>query len=260
MIKKENGIEYEIIKAKKESELNLLFVHGSGCNKNFLKALAELFEEYNCYLIDLPGHGNSENTGYNIDNYVKSISYLANKLSNVVLIGHSLGGTLVAKTASLNLKSVKGAVILNSGASYPTIDKSFMNKIRQGIIDLEYLLEACGHMDNQDVQEAIKSMDPAASCIVDFLIDDCVDISSSLKYIKIPTLIFGGEDEILVIPEYVEKLHKLIKKSKLIMLPRGRHMVCVAEKYKVKEIICDFIDKKIVNKNILKEKEIIQSV
>ena len=117
MIKKENGIEYEIIKAKKESELNLVFVHGSGCNKNFLKALAEVFKEYNCYLIDLPGHGNSDNTGYNVESYVKAISYLVNKLSNVVLIGHSLGGTLVAKTASLNLKSVKGAIILNSGAS-----------------------------------------------------------------------------------------------------------------------------------------------
>lgn len=252
MIKKEKGIEYEVIKSKEKSKFNLIFVHGSGCNKNFLKALAELFEEYNCYLIDLPGHGNSDNTGYNIDNYVKAISYLSNKLSNVVLIGHSLGGTLVAKAASLNLKSVKGVVILNSGASYPVFDKNFMDKIRQGVVDEEYLIEACGHMDNKDVQEAVKSMDPAASCIVDFLIDDCVDISSSLKYVKIPTLIFGGKDEILVIPEYVKKLHKLIKKSKLIMLEKGRHMVCVAEKYKVKDIICDFINRKIANKNISK--------
>lgn len=86
--------------------------------------------------------------------------------------------------------------------------------------------------------------------MLDLFIDEVVKVESSMKYVKIPTLIIGGEDEILVIPECVKKLHNLIRGSKLVMMPNGRHMVCVAEKYKSKDIICDFI-----KKDILKNKE-----
>ena len=254
MIKKEKGIEYEVIKSKKDSKANLMFVHGTGCNKSFLRALAEVFEEYDCYLIDLPGHGNSDNTGYNFDNYIKAISYLTNKLSNVILIGHSLGGTLVAKVASLNLRSVVGAIILNSGASYPKLNKTFLKKGHEGVLDQEYLLEACGHLENEDVQKAMKSMEPAGISLIDLFIDESISIEASLKHVKVPTLILGGEDEILVIPEYVKKLNKLIRNSKLVMIPGGRHMVCVAKKHEVKDLICDFIEKNILQEKVFVER------
>ena len=250
MIKKEKGIEYEVINGKKHSKINLLFIHGTGCNKKFLRDFAVLFKEYNCYLIDLPGHGNSDNTGYKFDNYVKAISYLARKLSNVIIIGHSLGGTLALKISSLKLKSVVGSVILNSAASWPKLDKDIMKKVRQGIIDIEWLMKAAGHTDNEDVMNAIKTMDPAGHTIADFLIDEYINVENCLKNIKVPTLIIGGEDEILALPEYSKRLHEQIDKSKLVMIPGGRHMVWLAEKHKVKDLVCDFI-----SKDILKERK-----
>ncbi|SFU55817.1 Pimeloyl-ACP methyl ester carboxylesterase [Clostridium sp. DSM 8431] len=249
MINKENGIEYEVIEAKKKSDVNLVFVHGTGCNKKFLRAIAELFEDYNCYLMDLPGHGNSDHTGYTIDNYIKAIKYMAEKLSNVVLVGHSLGGTLVAKTASLNLKSVIGAVILNSGASYPDLTGNIYKGAHEGKLNMEAFLDICGHADNEDVLAAFKSMEPNGINIIDLLIDQVIDVSDDMKNIKIPTLIIGGAAEVLVVPENVERLHSLIKTSELIMLPEGRHMICIKEKHKTKQLICDFI-----KKNFLKNK------
>lgn len=250
MIKREKGIEYEVIKAKKESNINLVFVHGTGCNKKFLKSLALMFNEYNCYLIDLPGHGNSESTGYNFDNYVKAISSLVKKLDNVVLIGHSLGGTLVLKTASLNLKSILGIVPLNSSASWYDLDKEFMKKVHNGIIDLEYLMEASGDTDNEDVINALKTMEPNGVTIVDSLIDEYINIESCLDKIKVPTMIIGGEDEILAIPEYSKRLNESIKNSEMVMIP-GRHMSCLAKKGNVKEIVCKFIDEKVTKKKVL---------
>lgn len=245
MIKKENKIEYEYIKGKKNNKINLLFVHGSGCNKSFLKPLAVLFEDYNCYLIDLPGHGNSNNTGYNVENYVKAISYIASKLENVILIGHSLGGTLVAKTASLNLKSVIGLVILNSGAIYSKLDKEYLNKIHNGEVDMVYTLQALGHTDNLDVQEVLKTLEPNGNVIVDFLIDEAVNIEESLKYIKVPTLIIGGGDEILALPEYSEKMHETIRNSELHIIQGSKHMLPIAKKNEVKDLILKFIKNKI---------------
>lgn len=249
MIKREKGIEYEVIKAKKGSNINLVFIHGTGCNKKFLKSLALMFNEYNCYLIDLPGHGNSDSTGYEFDNYVKAISSIVKKLHNVVLIGHSLGGTLVLKTASLHLKSILGVVTLNSSASWYDLDKEFMKKVHNGIIDLEYLMEASGDTDNEDVINALKTMEPNGVTIVDFLIDEYINIESCLDKINVPTLIIGGEDEILAIPEYSKRLNERIKNSEMVMLP-GRHMSCLARKDSVKEIVCKFIDEKIAKKKV----------
>lgn len=242
MIKKENKIEYEIFEAKEKSNINLLFVHGTACNKKFLKSIAELFEDYNCYMIDLPGHGGSDNTGYNADNYVEAISYLANKLSNVILIGHSLGGTLVAKVASLNLKSVIGAVILNSAARYHGDCEVFFESALKADVDMEAFTEICGHVDNEDVLAAFNTMEPLGINIVDLLVDEAVNFEDDMKNIKVPTLIIGGSEELLVVPELVEELHKSIKTSELVMLP-GRHMVCIKEKYKTKQLICEFIEK-----------------
>lgn len=244
-------INYDFIEAKKESSINLVFIHGTGCNRKFLEPLAKMFEDYNCYLIDLPGHGDSKNTGYNFDNYVETICNIVNRLSNVVLIGHSLGGTLALKIASLNLKSVKGIVALNSSANWYKLDKEFMKKIRNGVIDLEYLLSASGDNDNDDVMNALKTMEPNGVSIADFLIDEYINIEDNIKDIKVPALIITGNDEVIAIPEYSEKLHEAIKDSKMQML-NGKHMSCIAQKNKVKELVCEFIEV-----NVLKNEEIV---
>lgn len=64
----------------------MVFIHGSGCNKVFLNALADETKEYNCYLLDLHGHDGSDDTGYNLENYVESISNFVKDLNNVILI------------------------------------------------------------------------------------------------------------------------------------------------------------------------------
>ena len=55
----------------------------------FLRALAEQVKEYNCYLLDLPGHGGSEDTGYTAENYTDHISDFLKNMDNIILIGHS---------------------------------------------------------------------------------------------------------------------------------------------------------------------------
>ena len=120
-----------------------------------------------------------------------------------------------------------------------------MKKVHNGIIDIEYLMEASGNTDNEDVINALKTMEPNGVTIADFLIDEYINIESCLAKIKVPTMIIGGEDERLAIPEYSEKLHESIKKSEMVMIP-GRHMSCLARKNSVKEIVCEFIDEKIL--------------
>lgn len=242
MINKKDGIEFEFIQSSEKSNINLVFVHGSGCNKTFLRPIHEEISQYNCYFIDLPGHGGSDDTGYNPDNYVKSIINFLTDLDNVILIGHSLGGTLTLRTVAENIKCIKATMILDSGANYPNIDKGFMDGIHNGTVDMKYLLEVLGDLDNPLVIEVVSKIDPLEIMVKDFLIDEKIDVKQYLKDINIPTTIITGGDEILTPVEYSELIHKNIKNSKLVIIPGVKHMLPVVKRKEVAKLIQELAD------------------
>lgn len=202
MIFKKNKVEFEFLNGSSENDLNLVYIHGSGCDKRFLRALANQTQEYNCYLLDLPGHGGSDDTGYNVENYVNSICNFIKDLSNVILIGHSLGGTLALSILSKNISVIKGGIIISSTANFYKLDKAFMKKIHEGIIDMDYLMECAGNLTDPLAVEAISHIGPEKTIIEDFLIDEIVNVEFCLKDIHVPTTIITGGSEILALVEY----------------------------------------------------------
>lgn len=231
------------MKGTGDSSLNLIFVHGSGCNRFFLRSIHEEVSEYNCYFIDLPGHGNSDDTGYSFENYVKAVSEFVKDLDNVILLGHSLGGTIVLGTTARNIPSVKGSVIISSGASFPKLDKEFMKKIHNNIVDMEYVAESLGHLEDPAVQEAIAKIEADKIIVIDFLIDEVLNIEDCLKDIKVPIIIVTGGDEILTLVEYSELIHEKVENSKLVIIPETRHMLPVAKRKELAELIRELINK-----------------
>jgi len=243
MISKKNGIEFEFLKGTGDSSINLVFVHGSGCNRFFLRSIHEEVSEYNCYFIDLPGHGNSDDTGYSFGNYVNAVSDFVKDLDNVILLGHSLGGTIVLAATARNIPSVKGSVIISSGASFPKLDKEYMKKIHNNVVDMEYVAACLGHMEDQTVQEAVAKIEADKLIILDFLIDEVVNVEECLKDIKVPITIVTGGDEILTLVEYSELIHEKVKNSKLVIIPEARHMLPVAKRKELVVLIVELINK-----------------
>lgn len=237
MIKK-NGTAY--ILKEGTNDKNVVFVHGSGCNKSLFNGIIELLPEHNCYSIDLPGHGDSDDTGYSLENYIKSVGDFVKDLDNVILVGHSLGGTIVIGVSALNIPSVKGCLVLSSGATFPKLDKKFMGKIHKGKVDKLYLMKGCGSIFNKDVFKALLNLESNDVIIKDFLIDEVLDIRDCLKDIKVPTHIVVGADDIITLIEYSELLHREIKGSKLTVIPGYRHMLFLAEKEKTAQFIKEF--------------------
>lgn len=240
MISKKNGIEYELIIGSSDSKINLVFIHGSGCDKGFLHALADQTKEYNSYLIDLPGHGGSDNTGYNIENYVDSINNFVQNLDNVILIGHSLGGTLVLSVSARNVSTVKGSIIISSAAKWSNLNKDFIQKIHKGIVDMDYLLECCGEITDPLATESLSHMS-SELLLEDFIIDEIINVESCLKDINVPTTIVTGGDEILALVEYSEYMHRNIKNSKLTIIPNERHLLPITKNEEVFKLIKDLV-------------------
>jgi pimeloyl-ACP methyl ester carboxylesterase len=86
----------------------IIFIHGNSSNKSVYKHILKMpeIEKYPFYVLDLPGHGDSSwdaEGRYDISFFSEVIKefVLALKLENPVLVGHSLGGHIVIKLASM---------------------------------------------------------------------------------------------------------------------------------------------------------------
>ncbi|MDP4143646.1 MAG: alpha/beta hydrolase [Bacillota bacterium] len=240
MFNKVNGIHYELI-GESSSKKNLVFVHGSGCNHRFLKPLAKELTEYNCYLIDLPDHGESDNRNCTkVEDYVDAVAEFVSNLEDVTIIGHSLGGTICVGVAAKCIPSVKKNVVISSGARFYTFDQRIYDMVNNNKVNWEYLFECLGRYDDID-PEALK-LDPDEIMLKDFNIDIALDLEHVMSDINIPTLIMVSEDDILTIPEFSNRMHEGIKGSKLVMAPDRRHLLPIAKPTYVAGLIREFVN------------------
>lgn len=86
------------------SKTALVFVHGWSCDKSYWnEQVKALVKEFRVVTIDLAGHGESgtERKDYTIQLFGKDVAAVVNdlKLDHVILIGHSMGGSVIIEAA-----------------------------------------------------------------------------------------------------------------------------------------------------------------
>jgi len=242
-----NGIHYDFYKGENSSE-NLVIVHGSGCNRKFLRPLAKELLKYNCYLIDLPDHGESHFMDCkSVDDYVNAVAGFVSELENVTLIGHSLGGTICLGVSSKGIPCVKRCVILSSGASFPKLDKRIHDMVRDKEVNWGYLLKCLGSLHCPSVLKCLLAFESPELIIKDFDIDIRLDLEYAMEKINIPTLIMVSKKDILTLPEYSKTMHKGIQGSRLIYFTHTRHMLPIVKRKQVAGLIEGFIDQRTVS-------------
>lgn len=113
-------------------EPTLVFVHGWSCDTRYWRNQIDIFSQnHKIVLIDLAGHGHS---GINREDYtmeafgedVKAVVE-ATGSKNVILIGHSMGGAVIAQAALLLPMRVKGLIGVDTYHSieYPLSQEEF---------------------------------------------------------------------------------------------------------------------------------------
>lgn len=93
----------------------LVFIHGWSSEKTYWEyQINEFSTAHTVVAIDLAGHGESEikRDNYTISSYGKDVAAVvkANNLTNVILVGHSMGGAVAIEAAKLLGKDVIGIV------------------------------------------------------------------------------------------------------------------------------------------------------
>lgn len=112
-------ISYEV---SGNSEPALVFAHCWCGNRNYFKNQVEYFsKKYRVIIIDLAGHGESGKgrTDYTIDAFGKDVASVVKRLNpaKVILIGHSMGGPVMAAASVILQKKVIGLIGIDTFAN-----------------------------------------------------------------------------------------------------------------------------------------------
>lgn len=96
-------IRYEV---HGHGDSTLVFVHGWACDRSYWKEQIPFFSErYQVVTLDLAGHGESgqERSGWTVPAFAQDVVAVleALNLKQVVLIGHSMGGSIVVEAARM---------------------------------------------------------------------------------------------------------------------------------------------------------------
>lgn len=121
-VEKVNGIAVEVFTPQREQHpLPILFVHGSSCGSWLWRNFMYFFSSrgWTCYALNLRGHHLSdpvEDWGeVGVDAYLEDVDKVITWIgSDLMLVGHSMGGMLVQKQAER--RNPRKLVLLHTGA------------------------------------------------------------------------------------------------------------------------------------------------
>ncbi|MCX6311608.1 MAG: alpha/beta hydrolase [Bacteroidetes bacterium] len=234
----------------------LFFVHGLGLSSTMWKYVVEHLEyNYRCIAIDLPGHGASWNQrgNFSMTFYAQVVRSVIEemKLTDITLVGHSLGGQ-VSVIAALQMPAIVSRLVLVSSAGIESFTNEESGKIIQGA---EFIYQA-----PSDINKIIASYAPHFSMHgerIRELIDDNIiqqterfssfremiiasikgmlhePIIAFLQHLHQPVLVLYGEKDQLIPNKWLHPLmthlqitetakHKIIK-STIELIPNCGH-------------------------------------
>ena len=217
-----------------EKEETLLFLHGWQQSSADLKPLAKILsKDYTCYLLDLPGFGRTplEDEEWGTAEYVQEVKkFIEEKNIKPLLVGHSFGGKIALKLSTLYPESTAEKLVLIGTPGLPQ-EKSIIKKLRFfyvkiagktiKLIDLifrsnlfqNYFTPRYGSKDYQTAGQLRKLLVKTVT----------EDLSEFAKKSTKETLIINGDKDTSSPPEIARKYSKLIKNSRLEIMPNFDH-------------------------------------
>lgn len=225
----------------------VVLIHGnSQSSKSFYNQLeGPIGKDFRLSAIDLPGHGeslpsNDPKNIYGLPGYARVIHGLLNqlKISNPLLVGHSLGGHIALELSKM-VAGIKGIFIFGTPplGKPPALQKAFIANPNSSLLSKRRLTEEQiklaastvikegGHVP-QYILDDIQNTDPKARSLMTSSMTgnnfyDEIDIVSSLN---IPLAIIHGAQDQSVNLNYINKLQMpTLWQSKIQIIENAGH-------------------------------------
>src|SRR4030043_1249060 len=227
----------------------VLFIHGAGGGQYTWSYQKAFFEKrFNLIIIELPGHGASEGEGEEeIGRYAEHVYFFlkALALSNVFLVGHSMGGAIVQTLALTHPEAIKGIILVGTGAKLKVLPM-ILDGVKADFEETVREITQFSHSRKTPlvfIERGIADMLQCRPEVLygDFAACDRFDVMKEVEKIDLPTLILCGEDDELTPIKYSQFLHSRIKGSKLEVLPNAGHMMMMESSVAFNEKVREFI-------------------
>lgn len=239
-----------------ESSRVLLCVHGLNRNSRDFDFIAENLLEHDYYIVapDLPGRGNSDYLkdyrGYSLESNVADLQSIINQLelSNIDLVGVSLGGVLGMLLASLPDKSIRRLILDDVGAEIEMAGIARIANYSKEQPDFGTFVEACAYLEKHSCadgiydEEILKHMCinsfhrntakrwelkrdvKLALCLTEGLAgQNNIQFWEQWARITVQTLIIYGEQSDLLTRETIKKMQQINSLTEVLTVPDAGH-------------------------------------
>ncbi len=271
-----NGIqiyyEYENVSPEvKENDKKsaVLLVHGWTANRLRLHPLYLHFMDKGTpvFRLDLRGNGWSQKEKINdfsmqkmaedIEIFIKQVICKNFGFSSVILIGHSMGGSICMKVATTIPSFIKKLILLSTSAYWTG---NLFGKLKLGLYAIYYRYNYWNRYNGKKQGHELHGLEhfPMWSSNYDlngrtlFTAREATiqgikslgsfDIRKEIKTLKIPTLIVVGADDIDASPKLSQKIHELIPNSTLVIIPDVNHDVAIGKPITLAKEIDNFLE------------------
>lgn len=243
----------------RQSDMTLVFIHGSSMTKESMMPLAEGFMQYNCVVFDLTAHGESGgNEPEEVTEFADDVEYSVQELqsrkvagSKIVLLGYSLGGAITCELAMRKTLPLAGMVVISSGGdlnSYTPLLAGLKSVPAEEFVVADVFPALFGTDTPEDKkQEITEHFDSTKVSDVisygDLMVSNRYNCLADCAHIDIPALMVQGCDDAIVLPMAAVDTWKTIPNSELLMIPYKGHAALFEDKELFWERILAFVEK-----------------
>lgn len=234
----------------------IILLHGWGSNPERWKDVINLLKDqgYKVYTPYLPGFDPKDKLTkpYTIQDYSLWLKDYINKLKypEVILIGHSHGGRVIANYMNKYAQKVSKTIVI-AGAGIPNklpfykkivknISSFSSNKLRKIIPSSMY------NFLQQILYKSIRETDYLNSDnIMKRTMNNMLkhDSTSDYSSIKVPTLLLWGDKDTYTPLDMGKEISKIIPKSELIIIENGKHGLHLTHPKEIVNYVINFLDK-----------------
>ncbi len=241
---KYRNIDINYVRYGNINNQTVVLLHGWGQNIEMMKPVGDSLTDNDVIIIDLPGHGKSEEPKevWSLNDFVDMIHELLNSLNvqNPILIGHSFGGKLSLLYASMY--PVKKLVLFGSPFKVKKNPNSLKVKTLKKLKTLPGLNKLAEtmkkHMGSTDYRNASPMMR-------DILVRHVnTDITEDVKKIKCPTIIIWGTNDQAVSIADAYELESLMPDAAVIQYDGCTHYAYLERLGQTNRIVKNFIKEK----------------